>query len=95
MRIRCIENAYKSLPSTSVYQYSPEYGDAKFSLQIGEDYIVYAIWSRGSEILYSILDSEYSRYPIWLPSTLFEVIDGRLSSCWQYAAHSGYTANAH
>ena len=84
MRVRCIANAYSLLPATSVI-YAPDCGDATLSLQIGTEYIVYGVWGRGCENLYSILADEYSRFPEWFPSMLFEVVDGQLPSCWRYA----------
>ncbi len=84
MRVRCVDNAYRSLPTTSVY-YTAESRDATFSLQIGKEYVVYAIWGNGKEILYSLLDSEYATYPKWFPAMLFDVTDARLATCWQFA----------
>lgn len=84
MRVRCISNVYQTLPSTSIH-YTADCGAATFALNIGQDYVVYAIWGRGVEILYSLLDDERASYPKWFPSVLFEVVDGRLPTCWQYA----------
>src|SRR5690242_1838814 len=84
MRVRCIANAYSLLPATSVL-YARDCGDAKLSLQIGKEYVVYGVWGRGGEILYSILADEYSRFPEWFPAMLFDVVDGQLPSCWRYA----------
>ena len=64
-------------PSTSIY-YAADSGTATFALNPESDYIVYAIWARGVEILYSILGDERASYPKWFPLVLFEVIDGRL-----------------
>lgn len=83
MRIRCIANAYSLLPPSSIL-YQSDSGSATLSLQIDKEYIVYGIWGRGNEILYSILADEYSRFPEWFPSMLFEVVDGRVPSCWRY-----------
>jgi hypothetical protein len=84
MRVRCISNAYQALPSTSIH-YVAECGAATFALKLGEDYTVYAVWGRGTETLYSILDDERAGYPKWFPAVLFEVVDGRLPTCWRYA----------
>jgi len=84
MRVRCIANAYNLLPSTSLL-YADDCGDAKIPLEIGQDYVVYGLWGRGYEILYSVHSDPYSRFPRWYPSMLFEMIDGQLPSCWRYA----------
>jgi hypothetical protein len=85
MRVRCIENKYRSLPASSVH-YSPHCDDdATLSLQVNKEYVVYAIWGSGNEILFS---SEYSRYPSWFPSILFEVVDDRLPTCWRFKPYS-------
>src|SRR4051794_31838199 len=83
MRVRCVSNAYRDLPATSSY-HSPDAGDSTFFLEIDKEYIVYGLWGRGDEVSFSILDNEYSRYPNWFPSSLFEVVDGRLPSCWRF-----------
>src|SRR5262249_27422050 len=64
-----------------------------FSLQLGTEYVVYGIWIRGSEVLYSILDDDRARYPNWFPSELFEIEDGRLPTCWCYGFIAGEKPN--
>src|ERR1700688_4230591 len=92
MRVRCIDNKYNVLPSTSIY-YTLDHKTATFSLQPGTEYIVYGIWIRGAEVLYSILDDERASYPKWFPFVFFDVEDGRLPACWRYGLLTGRMPN--
>lgn len=88
MRVVCIDNTYQSLTIDSVY-YPGEHQDARFSLHLDSEYIVYAIWIKGSEVLYFILEDERASYAKWFPSVLFQVVDGRMPSCWRYGLNIG------
>jgi hypothetical protein len=91
MIVRCLSNRDCDLPEAS-YEFQ-EGGSGKstsgeevtFDLVIGKEYVVYAIDTWEDRFLRYVLCGEhYSYYPRLYPSPLFEVIDGRIPSCWIY-----------
>ncbi len=87
MRVRCTFNKYGDLPVTSAL-YDPGDDDVPLRVQIGREYVVYAVYGTEQEILYAILPEDHYDSPRWYPSVLFEVVDGRVAKCWRYTALS-------
>jgi hypothetical protein len=84
MRIKCILNSGRDLPEDCLDPAGGFNRDTKFALVIGKEYNVYAITLFLGYVWYFICDEDYVYYPIWNPSPLFEVVDGRLSKYWRY-----------
>jgi hypothetical protein len=87
MKIKCIENRVICLPEEIIRNYSTSYSE--FSILKGGEYIVYGMTVYLGYIWYYVCDEDYSYYPIWNPSPLFEVVDGRLSRYWTYSYKEG------
>lgn len=84
MRVRCISMSGESLPMSSR---DPRLGvdaETMFPVTLGAEYPVYAITVMLGIPWYYIMDDDGSPWPIWSPSSLFEVIDGGLPSSWRY-----------
>lgn len=66
--------------------FSPQLGysiSTEFGLTVGATYIVLAIEPFQDWFFYYIIGDDVDQFPIWFPSQLFEVVDGRLSKYWQ------------
>lgn len=85
MRIKCIANRGVNLPDDCLDP-SGGYGkECEFALKIDKEYNVYAITLQLGYVWYYICDEDhYDIYPVWNPSPLFEVVDGRISKYWKY-----------
>lgn len=91
MRIKCIANMGADLPADCLDPASGFDPDTVFDLIIGKEYVVYGITLFLGYVWYYICDEVYIYYPIWNPSPLFEVVDGRLSRYWSYGFYPGST----
>jgi len=54
-----------------------------FPVVVGKEYVVYAMTTYLDALWYFICDETFIGFPVWKPSGLFAVIDGRLPSCWR------------
>lgn len=61
--------------------------DTIFPLQVGKDYVIYALTLRRGGVWYYLLDESGVGYPVWFPAPLFEVSDSRLSKYWVFGFH--------
>ena len=57
-------------------------------LQNDDVFIVYAMASRLCIIWFYVHVKEYDTCPIWVPASLFNVVDGKISKHWIYHAYS-------
>ncbi len=76
MRVRCIANSGKSLPDSCLH---PDIGIAaqtRFPLELGREYVVYAITLFRDAMWYYVFDSNDLPYPVWRLAQLFDVEDG-------------------
>jgi hypothetical protein len=75
-----VSNRFCDLSQQSaLYTEDPE---AVLDLEVGQEYLVYAISTDTQDVAYYTCGSHYSYYPRWYPASLFEVIDGRPSRYW-------------
>lgn len=84
MKVECISKFGRDLPAELI---RPEVGyksDSEFSLIVGKQYVVYGLTVEAGHIWFYICDEDYTYYPVWKPSALFKVVDGRLSAHWQF-----------
>lgn len=84
MRIKCVANKGADLPEECLDPSGGFTREHKFALEIGKEYNVYAITLFRGYVWYYICDEDYSYYPVWNPSPLFEVVDGKLSKFWRF-----------
>ncbi len=70
-----------ALPQEISQNYKISY--EKFSVKEGYEYTVYALGINYGHIWYCICNGNYF-FPKWNPSTLFEVVDNRLSRYWVF-----------
>jgi hypothetical protein len=54
---------------------------------VGKEYFVFAITIRLGHAWYYIADEDFVYYPILNPASLFEIVDGRVSSYWNVGLH--------
>lgn len=90
MRVVCVENKVASVSKEILDNYFISY--ERFDVSIGKEYIVYGMTVYLGTIWYYLADDTYSDYPIWHPSSLFDVVDGRLSRHWRYSDQGGERA---
>jgi hypothetical protein len=90
MKVKCIEKAVSLLPEKIKSNYS--ISDSEFSIAIGKEYLVYAMTVHYGYVWYYICDESCSYYPIWNPSSFFQVVDGSLSRHWIYSLKEGERA---
>lgn len=90
MRVVCKANTGANLPET--YQENGYYDEYKFPLLIGKSYIVYAMNLWAGKISYLIM-GEIGQFPSWIPSELFEIVDGKLSKWWHYSINPDKSKN--
>lgn len=84
MKVKCIANKGSFLPNDLLTHRSFFTKDTKFALVCGKEYVVYAMTLHMGYVWYYICDGDFTYYPIWKPSPLFDVIDGRISRYWHY-----------
>jgi hypothetical protein len=82
MKVKCITNQKRFLPPDLLSNYSID--AENFSIKPEKEYIVYALWIYVGYIWYCISDEDKTFYPMWNPSTLFEITDNRLSRFWVF-----------
>jgi hypothetical protein len=83
MKIQCVSNSAARLPDVII---DPETGFPRslvFALTVGKQYVVYGMTVYRDHLWYYICDEQYTYYPIWNPSPLFEIVDSRLSVYWR------------
>ncbi len=89
MIVKCISKFGKDLPTDSLRPKSGFGYEHEYSLVINKYYIVYAMEIVSGYIWYYLCDENYTYYPFWNPSPLFEVADGQLSRYWIYSFTKG------
>lgn len=88
MKIECISRRARDLPEALVRSELGLGPDHEFALEVGKQYVVYAITVYLAHLWYYICDEDNTYYPIWNPSPLFRIVDSRLSSYWHIGFHS-------
>ena len=84
MKVECIKNLCEEIPS-KIYEGLHGYSaDSKFDIELGQESIVYGITTIKKHFWY-LIDVDDLPYPMYYPSALFKIIDGRLSRYWQVA----------
>lgn len=87
MRVKCIMNSAERLSDELIQPTLGLNRDHIFSLKIGKEYVVYGMTYFLGCLWYYICDEDYTYYPIWNPSPLFNITDNRLSCHWEIAMH--------
>jgi hypothetical protein len=81
MKVRCRNNQNCTLsPQSGLYSADP---NVTLDIDVGQEYIVYAVGSGQEDIYYYLCGENYTFFPHRYPSSLFDIIDGRPSSYWQ------------
>jgi hypothetical protein len=83
MIVRCIANTGDVLPPASR---DPSRGfdvGTEFPVTVGRSYEVFAMTNVVGIAWFYVMDDHGEPWPTWMPSPLFEVVDGRLPSSWQ------------
>jgi hypothetical protein len=85
MKIKCLYNTGKILPK-DVYKDNGYGEETEFQVIVNKEYNVYAITSIKKHNWFLICDENYDErniyYPLYLPSNLFTITDGKISKCW-------------
>ncbi len=81
MKVECIKNICKEIPK-EIYDGLHGYTmDTGFDIEVGQQSIVYGITTIKKHFWY-LVDIDGLSHPLYLPSALFNIIDGRLSKYW-------------
>jgi hypothetical protein len=85
MRVRCISRSPKDLPKDIRLEriWGTDTKDRYFPLRIGKEYVVYGVTIWLGHVWYYICDEDFVYYPIWNPSSLFEISDSSLPQFWR------------
>lgn len=83
MKVKCVENKKEALPKDILGDRAYLYHD--FPVIEGKEYTVYAIGEVNNFIWYCICDEDFTSFPRWRPSPLFEITDPRLSQYWIFS----------
>lgn len=89
MKLLCIANTGAELPADFLDDAGGFGRDSAFDVTVGRHYVVYAITLKSGHIWYYLCDDRGLPYPVWYPSALFQVIDGRPSRFWIFV-HGSY-----
>jgi hypothetical protein len=92
MKIRCLSNQGRDLPIDCRDPAVNLDEKSVFPLLVGKEYTVYGMTVSMGYVWYYISDEHDLYYPVWHPSPLFEVTDGRLSRLWCYGNLPGKSA---
>jgi hypothetical protein len=87
MKVRCTSRKGTSLPELYLDPSGGYMADTIFPLQVGKNYVVYALTLRRGGVWYYLLDESGVGYPVWFPAPLFEVSDSKLSKYWVFGFH--------
>lgn len=82
MIVRCLSNRGSDLPETSRDPAGGFHDKTVFELQVDQHYVVYGLTIHLNHVWYYLCAGRGDTFPIWYPSPLFEVADGRLSAQW-------------
>ena len=89
MKVKCIFNKGSSLPKDLLGNYSGFKENTVFPLVLEKEYLVYGIIMHRGYVWYYLCDEDYTYYPIWNPSPLFDVVDNKISKYWVYSFRRG------
>jgi hypothetical protein len=82
--VRCKSNSTDDLPENYVH---PEAGYPRgkqlANLEVGKEFVVYAIGLFGEKVWYYVCESEEDPYPVGRPAPLFETVNPKASAYWQ------------
>jgi hypothetical protein len=61
------------------------FGNEELNLSLGKNYVVYGLAFHQGHLWFYLIDDARKEglYPIWYPSALFDVVDGRMPSFWR------------
>lgn len=80
MKIKCVENKIKSLPTELQENYNRS--EETLSLFLNKEYTVYGMYVNEGITWYLICDRSTDDYPLSYPSMLFEISNPQLSRYW-------------
>ena len=82
MKVRCISNTGKALPS-HVYDPGVNLTEAtEFPITRGRVYFVYGVTVYRYIAWYYVFDDYRLRWPTWMPAPLFDIVDGTIPRSW-------------
>jgi hypothetical protein len=87
MRVRCTSSRGTDLPDLYIDPVAGFDRTTIFPIQVGKEYLVYALTLRAGGVWYYVLDETAVGYPVWQPAPLFEVSDPRTSRFWIFGFH--------
>ena len=82
MKVKCIANTGEGLSEKGIQVGYTK--DHKFAVEIGQEYIVYAM-SMGDGFLDYLLLPNAAKNPSWFPAEIFEVVDHLLPIIWCFS----------
>jgi hypothetical protein len=89
MIVQCVSNSAKDLPASALDSRRGYDLNTKFSITVGQKYVVYAMTVFLCQNWYYICDDDKLHYPVWYPSSFFRVTSGEIPRAWEYEYHPG------
>ncbi len=83
MIVECALNDQSKLPE-HLRRTPPLFEEGLLPLEVGRRYTVYAVAVFAGEPWFYVFDETGIDYPVWQPSAVFFVVDGRMPACWVF-----------
>jgi hypothetical protein len=80
--VRCKSNSTDDLPENYV-RAGYQRGTTLANLEVGREFVVYAMGLFGDSVWYYVCEAEEDPYPVGRPAPFFEIVDPVLSRSWQ------------
>jgi hypothetical protein len=80
MRVKCISETIAPGSRQALVDWV---NDTQLEITAGKTYVVLAIAKYEDVIFYFVLGDESENYPLAFPAELFQIVDGRVSVCWE------------
>jgi len=90
MKVRCLSRSPKALPKEIRLEriWGKDVTDRSFPLIVGKEYVVHGVTITLGHVWYYICDEKFVYYPVWNPSSLFEISDSSLPDFWRIGVHN-------
>jgi hypothetical protein len=90
VKVKCTSNSPKDMPRDFPLEriWGENTEGRRFPLLVGKEYAVYGVTITLGLVWYYIRDEDFVYYPVWNPSSLFEISDSSLPESWRVGIHN-------